>query len=885
MDHILQEFLTETAENLEFLEADLVQFERRPDNPELLGKIFRLFHTIKGTCGFIGLPRLEAVAHAGETVLDWIRGGALSATPEAIALIFAAVDRVKEIIAALEETGCEPTGNDASLIARLDAYAAAVSLKSGDSDTASADTDAANTTAPVPPASVPEVSVREASGPAALLAVGAARPDAISGQSIRVNRDLLDEIMTTVSDLVLTRNQFQQLQRISESPGLESSLQRLSSVTANLQESVMRTRMQTVGTAWAGLPRLVRDLGRELGKKIDLRTIGAETELDREVLESVKDPLIHMVRNSADHGLESTDRRLAAGKPETGTITLNAFHQGGQVVIEVGDDGAGLDTARIRERALRLGLVRDGDGASLSDRQVHDFIFDAGFSTASAVTALSGRGVGMDVVRSNIEKIGGTIELRSHPGEGTVFAINIPLTLAIISALIIRCAGERFAIPQADVSELVQAGKESGHRIEYIQKTPVLRSRNRLLPLVSLRDLLGVGVPPQPGEAEFVAVVNGPGGQFGIIADGVFDAEEIVVKPVAPVLQKIPYYAGSTVMGDGAVIMILDPHRIAGDVDEVLSASLPSLVRAAARPAKTADRQPVLLFRAGTGGPKGVAMASVARIEEIDVGTIENVGGNRVIRYRGETLPLAVLAEGPLAAATGADRWLPVIIIDDCGRMMGLMVDEIIDIADGGLRIARGSARPGFLGSMAVAGKATDMIDVPFYLSDYLSVATGDRPEMAAALPPVDGQGRVLLVDDTAFFRDLLSPVLAMAGYEVTTAESAERALELHAGGLEIDVIVSDIDMPGMDGFEFASAVRAGGRWADTPIVALASHGVAEDIERGRAAGFDGCVAKFDRERLVRSLDAAISLGRMPGDAGPSSRRAPSRERLKIGTT
>ena len=380
---------------------------------------------------------------------------------------------------------------------------------------------------------------------------------------------LLENLMTLVSELVLTRNQLLQMVRGKDDSEFATPLQRLSHITTDLQEGVMKTRMQPIGNAWAKLPRIIRDLSVEMNKKIDLQMIGAETELDRQVLELIKDPLTHMVRNSADHGLEATEDRRRIGKPEVGKIVLNAYHEGGHIIIEIADDGRGLNIARIREKVVASGLASEGETEQMSDQQVAQYIFRAGFSTAEKVTSVSGRGVGMDVVRTNIEKIGGTIELKTQQGKGTSFIIKIPLTLAIVSALIVECGGERFAIPQISVLELVRTTANSEHGIEVINNAPVLRLRDRLLPLVSLRQLLRLG--EEDGRTETFIVVTQVGTYtFGIIVDRVFDTEEIVVKPVAPILRHINMFSGNTILGDGSVIMILDPNGIAGSTGEIV---------------------------------------------------------------------------------------------------------------------------------------------------------------------------------------------------------------------------------------------------------------------------------------------------------------------------
>ncbi|MDF2747795.1 MAG: hybrid sensor histidine kinase/response regulator, partial [Propionibacteriaceae bacterium] len=674
MDDLLSEFLTETSENLSVLDVELVRLEQNPNNPELLSNIFRLVHTIKGTCGFLGLPRLEHVAHASENVLGKFRDGELQVSPQAVSAILESLDTIKLILSVLEATEAEPPGDDSGLIARLNAIAEGrdvppaapaaepvadfvfepvPAFREQPATPAAATPAAPVASVPAAPAArapEPEVPatiaakdliVHESAPVAASQAAPAVPPvgagftadetrdagnkeSAVAAQTIRVNVDLLENLMTMVSELVLTRNQLLQILRSQKDSEFAAPLQRLNHVTSELQEGVMKTRMQPIGNAWAKLPRLVRDLAHELGKKIDLQMLGADTELDRQVLELIKDPLTHMVRNSADHGLETPVERMRSGKTETGRVTLNAYHEGGHIIIEIADDGRGLNIDRIKQKALQNGLASEAELAAMSDSQIQGFIMKPGFSTAAKVTSVSGRGVGMDVVKTNIEKIGGTIEMKSTYGRGSTFIIKIPLTLAIVSALIVECATERFAIPQISVVELVRAAADSEHTIERINGTPVLRLRNRLLPLVSLQRLLRLDGPAHDDTETFIVVTQVGTYTFGIIVDRVFDTEEIVVKPVAPILRHIEMFSGNTILGDGSVIMILDPNGIAAaSSGELAVGDAAAADTAVAHATRQDDKMALLLFRAGGAGPKAVPLSLVARLEDVDLSTVE----------------------------------------------------------------------------------------------------------------------------------------------------------------------------------------------------------------------------------------------------------------------
>ena len=896
MDDLLREFLTETNESLDTVDNQLVRFEQDPNNAKILDNIFRLVHTIKGTCGFLGLPRLEALAHAAETLMGKFRDG-MPVTGEAVTLILSTIDHIKEILGQLEATEAEPEGADVDLIDALHhmveqgmaAMAAAPAapapaapapvaakpvtvgmmvdqtlereLRPGEVsldelERAFRETEIEVASPSIAPVEQPAPKAEAPKADAAKAAVKAKKPvienettesDKIANQSIRVNVDTLEHLMTMVSELVLTRNQLLEISRRNEDSEFKVPLQRLSNVTAELQEGVMKTRMQPIGNAWQKLPRIVRDLSSELGKQIELEMHGADTELDRQVLDLIKDPLTHMVRNSADHGLETTADRVAAGKPEQGTIRVSAYHEGGHIIICIADNGRGLNTERIKQKAVQNGLVTEAEVEKMTEAQIHKFIFAPGFSTAAAVTSVSGRGVGMDVVRTNIDQIGGTIDVKSVPGEGSSFTIKIPLTLAIVSALIVEAAGDRFAIPQLSVVELVRARSNSDHRIERIKDTPVLRLRNKLLPLMHLKKLLkiddGASIDPENG---FIVVTQVGSQTFGIVVDGVFHTEEIVVKPMSTKLRHIGMFSGNTILGDGAVIMIIDPNGIAQSLGT--AAATQSEIgdeNAAARSSSDAQLTSLLVFRSGSSQPKAVPLALVTRLEEISVDKIELSNGRHMVQYREQLMPLVEM-EGVTIRESGVQ---PILVFADDGRSMGLVVDEIIDIVEEQLSIEVASTREGVLGSAVVKGQATEVIDVghflPMAFADWFS-----RKEMRLSATAQT----VLLVDDSAFFRNMLAPVLKAAGYRVTVAQNGHEGLSVLRSGNQFDVILTDIEMPDMNGFEFAEAIRADRKMESMPIIALSSVVSPAAIERGRQAGFHDYVAKFDRPGLIAAL-------------------------------
>ncbi len=799
MDDLIAEFLTETAESLEVVDSELVRFEANPNDRKTLDNIFRLVHTVKGTCGFLGLGRLEAVAHAGETLLGRFRDGKLEVTPVAVTLVLHSIDRIKVILAGLESTGSEPEGNDHDLIAQLEAMAEgnevnlsavqavevpvrpiaseieraelnipalgsatpasdgpATNLQAGDIDPSTgralrlgevseADLEAAFMAADGPdwmddvspepvaeaiaePAKAPEPAPAAAAAPVAQKPAAPA-PEPLAGlggedaqgiattQSIRVSVDVLEGLMTLVSEMVLTRNQLLQISRTREDSAFATPLQRLSTLTGELQDSVMKTRMQPIGAAWKKLPRLVRDLSYELGKKIDLIMDGEGTELDRQVLELIRDPLTHMVRNSADHGLEPTQERIDLGKPVNGTIKLSAFHEGGYIVIRIADNGRGLNTARIREKIIEKALAPRGEVDGLTDQQVHRYIFAPGFSTAAKVTNLSGRGVGMDVVRTNIEQIGGQIDLVSVPGQGTTFTIKIPLTLAIVSALIVGAGGQKFAVPQTSVMELVRTGSNTEHKIERINDSLVLRLREKLLPLVQLGPTLQLEAA-ETEDPTFVMVIQVGERRYGLVVNDVLDTEEIVVKPLATILRDVNVFSGATILGDGSVVLILDPNAMSERAGNMLEEKQAEDAEETSIETEN-EKVAMLLFRAGAGAPKAVELEYITRLEHIPSTQIEIMEGRAALQYRGKLMPILTV-NGDMSNLVAyqhhdGEHIQPLLVFTGEGYAMGLAVDEIIDVVEDRLQLELSSDRPGMRGTAVVAGKACEILDVDHY--------------------------------------------------------------------------------------------------------------------------------------------------------------------------
>ena len=950
MDELIEDFIVESREGLEALDSDILSLEQNPEDEEIIGNIFRIMHTIKGTCGFLGLSRLESIAHFGEDIFDKIRDKELSINSQMISLVFKAVDQIKAIIEHIEENGSEPEGNDQTLLNELSSCAAGKFSQGSGEETTSNEPNKEESSAEINPNEIntegEEVSKdsddlqaifdateslvdvgqykntkaessqssKKAEAVAqdsddlqaifdateSLVDVGQyknqnnekeertdsntessnlkktqkpARPQnekiklpdkntqketskkTSSTQSIRVNLHVLEELMQKASELVLTRNQLMQILRNSKDSEFAGALQRLSCVTTELQENVMKTRMQPIGSAWTKIPRIVRDLSESLNKKIELTMVGEDTELDRQLLEMITDPLTHMIRNSADHGLETTEGRIEAGKPETGNIELKAYHGGGYIIIEIKDDGRGINPEIIKEKAIEKELVSESEAESMSDQQIFQFIFHPGFSTAQKVTAVSGRGVGMDVVKSNIEKISGTVDVQSTLGSGTVFTVKIPLTLAIMPILQVGIKNQRFAIPQINVIEVVKANSSSGFITEKINDKSVLRLRETILPLVPLSEVLGLGECSLNNEEDisFVIVCELGNYKFGVVVEEIFDTEEIVVKPVSPMLKNIDIYSGSTILGDGSVILILDPSGLARSIGDTMGGSSSDNEISNEKLKSQSDKDAsFILFRAGDATPKVVPLELISRLEEVNVENIEYSRGEPVIQYRGDLMKIMSIDDSFEVPESGLQE---ILVLSDGNNIMGLVAKEILDIARTSMKELTGG-KDGFLGSMVINDKTCDVIDVSYYFAKAFPNCNKEKP-----IKTTNSSKTVLLVDDSPFFRKFIPPEIEKAGYNVHVLESAEDAIEYMNAGNKFIAVVSDIQMPGMNGYEFAKLFKESKKFSDIPIIALSSKIDEKDkaSEKDKTGDFDAYIAKTNYVDLIGIIDKSIN--------------------------
>jgi two-component system chemotaxis sensor kinase CheA len=688
--------------------------------------------------------------------------------------------------------------------------------------------------------------------------------------TIRLNVGLLDSLMILAGELVLSRNQLNEAVAHDDAQGVRAGAHRVSLVTSELQEAVSLTRMQPVGSLFAKFPRLVRDLADELGKEVQLQTEGGDVELDKTILEGLSDPLTHMVRNSVDHGIELPSVRVSCNKPALGTITLRARHQAGQVVIEISDDGKGLAVEKIAASSLAKGMVTAEQLLAMSEYEKLALIFLPGVSTAEKVSNTSGRGVGMDVVKTNLDKLGGKVEIVSTPGKGSSFLIKLPLTLAIIPSLLVSSAGERFAIPQVSVGELIRIPKDQiADRIDRAGDAEIVLVRDKLFPLVHLADALGIPRPERGSKALNVVLVDAGAFEYGLAVEDLHDTVEIVVKPMGRHLQGIRDYAGATILGDGQVAVILDVAGLA--VRAGLSGSNLNAVsqQVAAGDAGGGEVYSLLLFHNGPSEPCAVPIELVTRVERVRPAQVEYLGGRRTMQYGGASLPLVTLHDvasvGDLAET---QQWV-VIVFERAGSPVGLVVAEPLDMVETQLALDTVTLRqPGIAGSAIINSRATLMLDI-FELAETVRRRWPEREVTESSPLHLPGKGTTVLVaDDSDFFRGQIKRLIEAVGYKVMTAADGEAAWEMLDGHAnEISVVTTDVEMPRLDGLGLTKRIRGDARFVRLPVIALSSLAGEDEMARGLAMGVSEYQVKLDQDQLLESIRKAvngISLNQSP---------------------
>ncbi|MEN9846178.1 MAG: hypothetical protein RIS36_1325 [Pseudomonadota bacterium] len=737
-DGLLNDFLTETKEGLDHLDAELLALESSPEDRDLINAIFRRLHTIKGVCGFLDFHKLESVTHAGETLLGELRSETLKVNDRTITLLLKLCDAIRTIVSHIEETKREGSDCFDTLVADLLAAAKAPQAASDTKELsldeefeillAQREAEEANqamvcstppvTPVPQPPEATPTIHVAHATPPQGEYQEQSQARSGSQETSLRVDVQLLDHLMNLAGELVLARNQILQTTKGLKDVNFRAITQRLNLVTSELQEGVMKTRMQPINTVWSKFPRVVRDLSMTCKKQVRLEMYGKETELDKTLIEAIKDPLTHIVRNSIDHGIELPDVRTATGKPAEGCITMRASQEGGYVIIEIIDDGGGLNTEKIRERALQRGLISRERAQSMSEQDVHRLIFAPGFSTADTITNLSGRGVGMDVVKSSVEKIGGHVDISSHSGEGSSIRLKIPLTLAIIPALLLSCSGQKFAVPQSAITELVQLGaSEKGGSLSWIGNYPFYKLRGDLLPLLFLSKQLSFASRTDVAdEDKVIVVIDIDGSRFGVVVDAVHDTEEIVVKPLGRQLGNLPIYAGATILGDGQIALIIDPVVLGRQANiEQQEAAISKASNATS--AKTVNgSEQLLIVQLSPSERAAIPLAQVRRLEEFDLQKIERVGSTSVVQYRGSILQLVDVAS---SLGDASERWSGghVVVVGDGASPVGLQVQAILDVTTELTAVKPVHGKRGVTSYGVIQGKVIALLDVDYLVT------------------------------------------------------------------------------------------------------------------------------------------------------------------------
>ncbi len=954
-DEILQGFIEESLEHLADIENDLLAIEDAGADidDELVNKVFRAAHSIKGGAGFMGLTVIQELAHAAENVLGMIRSRQLVPNPDIINVLLLASDELQQLIENVEESNEVDISDHISALNAIyegkEIPAGAVSApetdRSGSPEPApepepDGDPEAAAEPAPEPePESRPEpepepepVQEKQEPAPAPTPAPAAQKKKKVkkskpkTDTSIRVTVSLLDQLMNLAGELVLSRNQLLQTITSGDVRSAEAVGQRIDLVTSELQEAIMLTRMQPIGNVFNKFPRVVRDLSKKLGRQIDLTIVGKEVELDKTIIEAINDPLTHLIRNSVDHGIEPPDVRIQHGKDPKGLIVLKAYHAAGQVVIEISDDGKGIDGNRLADIAIKKGLITVEQAKAMSDKERTNLILMPGFSTAEKVTDVSGRGVGMDVVKTNLDQLGGSLDIESEVGKGTTISIKLPLTLAIIPCQIVMTGGERYAIPQVNLEELLRIpAAKVKERIERVGDAEVVRLRGNLLPLIRLSDVLGIertyfdviseetredkrrniadrrskssplfknsgngreeteqeGAEQEngqdkaarsgeerrqsPSSALNIVVVSTGAMKYGLIVDRLHDSEEIVIKPLGRHLQQCRGYAGATIMGDGRIALILDVSNLArmAGLTSLDGSDRANELADAAREAitKTRDKQALLIFSSSPEEQFGVPLNQVERVEKIKQSDIEDVGGRRVMQYRGGSLPLVSIDEVAAVQPLADQEDLLVIVFHLAGKDIGLLAIGPIDAMEVAAEIDDITLKqPGIMGSAIINGHTTMLIDIfeivqtvnPDWFVDHPLAITADE----------EAEVVILVVEDSNFFRNQVKGYMEEAGYSVLEAEDGVQALEVLEEHVdEITMVLTDIEMPRMDGFELTEKIKADPRYQHLPVIALTTLAAEEDVARGKAVGVDEYHIKLDKERLMASVHKYAGAG------------------------
>ncbi|WP_248927018.1 hybrid sensor histidine kinase/response regulator [Paenibacillus hamazuiensis] len=826
----LKDFIEEAVSHLDSLEMGLVQMGEGSEDPEILNTIFRAVHSIKGTAGFFALKNIVALAHAMENIFGELKKSVFVADQSLIDRLLAATDILRAMIMDVETSD----GLDISdVLAQL-------SEQQGEREIA------------VPPQAARDDESAGLEGPPAPSEEEAKKQPENPKDTIRVPVSLLNDLLNLVGEMVLGRNQLLRTLRSYRKavPGLSAVLQNIDGTTSELQDKIMQARMQPVSKVFDKFPRMIRELSKELGKDIDLQMEGTGVELDKSLIEALADPLNHLIRNAADHGIERPDERERAGKPKTGTISLKASHVGDHVTIDVADDGAGIRVDKIADKAVQQGLLSRMEAAELSESELLNYVFHPGLSSAEKVTNISGRGIGMDVVKTNIEKIGGAVEIRTAQGKGTVFHLTLPLTLAIIPSLIVETGGYKFALPQVNLQEMLRIKPNNpDKRFERLKNSWVLRLRGKLIPVVQLADVLGIredSFDPED-KVSHVLVLKSGTKRYGLAVDVIHDREEILVKSLPRFFNRSACYSGVTIMGDGKTALILDPEGIAGKANLRF---YEETEQTAVQKAESMDeRQNLLLF--GCSGPEtlGIDLSFVVRVEKIDASQIEKVGDKEFIQFRGDALRIIRPEQYlPLRRVQTDVQNLYVIIPKLVKHPIGLLIEKIHDTLVTDVRYTGEEVKAkGLIGQTIIGGTLVQLV----HIYELLEMAA---PEYYPPLPYANkSKGTVLLVEDTPYFARMVGNFLESDYYETLLAANVKEAWSI-LQERPIDAVLCDAQMLHPHGAQLAKRIRADARLQAMPVIALASAAGSRMTQETMEAGFDDVALKLDKDRLLETI-------------------------------
>jgi len=865
-EDILQDFLAEAKEGITNLEEGFIELEKDKKNIEILKALFRTMHSLKGAAGFFGFKTLESIAHFSEDILSKLRDGLIEPDEDIIDILLKAVDHIKYIIGYIEENKAEPIEDKIlDFLVELSNFNEKLKKRIQEKpkeekpeeikaeekkekikeevvkEEVKEEKEIKEEKKEVEP--VKEVKKEKKEEPAIIPQIE------LTETHIKVDVKLLDQLMNLAGELVLARNRVVQLSQKIMDEDLTRSVQALSMITTEMQETIMKTRMQPIGMVFNKFPRIVRDLSKALGKKVNLHLEGTETELDRSIIEAIKDPLTHLVRNAIDHGIEPPEERIKLNKPAEGVLILRAYQEGGQVIIEIEDDGRGIDVEKIRQKAVEKRFLTQEEATLASEKELLSLIFKSGFSTAETVTQLSGRGVGMDVVKTNIEKLGGSIEINTVRGKGTTVKIKIPLTLAIIPALIVTSGDYRYAIPQINLKELVNIQPEKD--LLKVGNTEFYRLRGEIIPVLRLSEILKSN---GKDEDQKNLVILTTGEKFiGLLVDKIFASEEIVVKPLGKWFKNIPIYSGATIMGDGKLALILDviglSQFIGISMEEVEKKYETTVIKT-----KISSEETIFLLLFDVGEDRlALPIALISRLDKIKANEIQISGGKEIIIYKDEVIPIIRLENYlPLQSISSQEEY-NVLFFTERNKTCGILCSKIVGTLETTLEVEEGIYNhPGILGHRIINGKTVLFIDIYKIIEMY-------DPDWFIVKIKEEKKKRILLVEDSAFFRNMIKNYLEGSGYEVELAENGKKALNKLASEGHFDLIITDLEMPEMDGFELIKVLRSNPDYQNIPIIVVTAL-IGEDIRRrALELGANGYEIKLNREKLLEEIKNLLS--------------------------